>query len=72
LGAEAETTVSDLCDIKTLFIVLEAEAETTVSDLCDIKTLFSLLFLRSFILDITVLPVILQHSKGEKGSVLYI
>jgi len=45
-----------------------AEVQTTVADLCDIKNLLSLLFLRSFILDFTVLPVILHYSKVEKRS----
>jgi hypothetical protein len=41
---------------------------TTVTDLYDIKKLLSLLFLRSFILYFTVLPVILQYSICEKCS----
>ena len=49
------------------FLSWRAEAETTVY-LYDIKNLLSLLFLRSFILDCTVLPVTLQYSKGEKCS----
>lgn len=48
--------------------VLAVEAETTIPDLYDIKNLLSLLFLRSFTLDFTVLPGILQYSKGEKCS----